>query len=120
MQVQFTLAALLVLLPISVWSLPTPIPQDHVVDVVSNSVSPVSDNNAGNGNSNTGILNGNSFKLTRTIRRNSDNPTDVVSNSLSPGSDNVAGNDNKNTGTGDGNTVDIDPKVDVSPTVNAK
>ena len=82
---------------------------DNPVNVVSDSVSPISANDAGNSNSNTGLLNGNSFK------ERSD-PSDTVSDSLSPGSANAAGNNNENTGTLDGNTVNVDPNID--PTVN--
>lgn len=92
-----------------------PLPQTdyNPVDVVSNSVSPLSANNAGNSNSDTGLLDGADI----TIKRNAQsNPADVIANSLSPLSDNVAGNNNQNTGTLDGDSVTIAPDID--PTVN--
>jgi len=104
------LAAFLSLLA-STCSLPHTLPNfgENPVNVVSDSVSPISANDAGNGNANTGLLNGNSFKA-----RN--DPSDTVSDSLSPVSANAAGDNNKNTGTLDGNTVNVDPTVD--PTIN--
>ncbi|KAL6717433.1 hypothetical protein ACLMJK_005348 [Lecanora helva] len=83
-----------------------PTSQDNPVDVVSNSVSPLSGNAAGNSNTNTGLLNGNDIQV-----RN--DPTDVVSNSLSPLSGNAAGNDNENTGTLNGNSINVDPTVNL-------
>ena len=84
-----------------------PNPSENPVNVVSDSVSPISANDAGNSNSNTGVLNGNSLK-------GRDSPADTVSDSLSPVSANAAGNDNKNTGTLDGNSVDVDPTINVA------
>lgn len=97
---QFVFALTIIAAPIS-----TANSDDNPVDVVSNSVSPLSANDAGNSNSNTGLLNGNS-------KRRRQSPTDVVSNSLSPLSDNVAGNNNQNTGTADGDSITIDPTID--------
>ena len=106
------LISLLSLLALS-HTVPIPQSDDNPVDVVSNSVSPLSANSAGNSNSNTGVLDGADIDVKRDAQSD---PTDVVSNSLSPLSDNVAGNNNQNTGTLDGNTVNIDPEID--PTVN--
>ena len=85
-----------------------PLPQtdDNPVDVVSNSVSALSANTAGNSNSNTGLLDGSSISLRP--RWDDYNPVDVVSNSVSPASANSAGDSNSNTGALDG--VDIDVK----------
>lgn len=77
---------------------------------MSNSVSPLSANDAGNSNSNTGVLDGN------IIERNGE--TDIVSNSLSPLSANAAGDNNKNTGALNGNSVNVSPSVNMDPTVN--
>ena len=110
MQLQTFIASLLSLLTLS-FSLPHAVPNslENPVDVVSNSLSPLSANSAGNSNSNTGLLDGNNIEAR-------EDPTDVVSNSLSPLSANAAGNDNKNTGLLNGNSVEVDPTVD--PTVN--
>ena len=84
------------------------------VDVVSDSVSPLAGNAAGNSNTNTGLLNGVEVNAKRDAQPT--NPVDVVSESLSPLGAGVAGNDNENTGTADGNTVTVAPQID--PTVN--
>lgn len=108
---------LLSLLAILTLASALPLPQKNPVDVVSNSVSPLSANDAGNSNSNTGLLDGNSKRSS--IRKRQ---ADAISNSLSPGSDNVAGNGNENTGTLDGdlagNTIEVDPTFD--PTINVR
>ena len=90
------------------YSFPTSDSSDGPVDVVSNSVSPLSANDAGNSNSNTGALNGNTISI-----RNDDNPVDVVSNSVSPLSANDAGNRNSNTGLLNGNNLKRDGPTDV-------
>ena len=89
-------------------------PRNNPVDVVSDSVSPLAGNAAGNSNTNTGLLNGAEVNVKRDALPT--NPVDVVSESLSPLGAGVAGNDNENTGTADGNTVTVSPQVD--PTVN--
>ncbi|KAK0513736.1 hypothetical protein JMJ35_003458 [Cladonia borealis] len=106
------LLSLLSLLALS-HTIPLPWTDNNPVDVVSNSVSPLSANSAGNSNSNTGLLDGADINVKRNAPSDA---TDVISNSLSPLSDNVAGNNNKNTGTLDGNTVTVAPSID--PTVD--
>ena len=97
---------LISLLSLLALSRTVPIPQsdDNPVDVVSNSVSPLSANTAGNSNSDTGLLDGSSISLSP---RTDYNPVDVVSNSVSPLSANSAGNSNSNTGILDGADIDV-------------
>ena len=121
MQLKNFLPIISALLPLTmVVAIPIAVPNDsgsHLDDIVSNSVSPVSNNAAGNGNVNTGTLDGNTLSI-RKNKRDDSHMDDVVSNSLSPGSDNVAGDNNKNTGTLDGNSLTVAPVVD--PTVNLR
>ena len=85
-------------------TVPLPQSDDNPVDVVSNSVSPLSANSAGSSNSDTGLLDGSTISLSP---RTDYNPVDVVSNSVSPLSANSAGNSNSNTGVLDGADIDV-------------
>ena len=106
---------LLMLLSLLTLSHSVPLPQtdDNPVDVVSNSVSPLSANSAGNSNSDTGLLDGSTISLSP---RTDYNPVDVVSNSVSPLSANSAGNSNSNTGVLDGADIDIKRDAQSDPT----
>lgn len=90
--------------PIAQSSIPTSSsPGSHTDDIVSNSLSPLSDNAAGDNNKNTGILDGNDVNASPDIGRRQSHMDDIISNSVSPLSDNAAGNGNENTGVLDGN-----------------
>ena len=106
------LISLLSLLALS-HTVPIPQSDDNPVDVVSNSVSPLSANSAGNSNSDTGLLDGSSISLKS---RTDYNPVDVVSNSVSPLSANSAGNSNSNTGVLDGADIAIKRDAQSDPT----
>ncbi|KAL9640002.1 MAG: hypothetical protein Q9164_000580 [Protoblastenia rupestris] len=97
---------------------PIPAPSTDNDDIVSNSLSPVSNNAAGDSNTNIGTLNGNSIGRREPHPQNTNTDTDndnIISNSLSPLSNNAAGDGNECIGDVTCNTVS--PDVNLSPNV---